>query len=162
MPGLSVRVTKGGVESYVFTKKINGRLLRVTLGKAAGMTLDAARKAASGYHGDIAKGVDISAARKATKAAAATKATTLADAYERFLTLKDRRPSTDKDYKMLWRLHVPTSLKTKPLADITPADIERLKTELGRNAAHCEQSRGLALSDHVEVRPMGRQPRPWG
>src|SRR5262245_872683 len=75
MPGLSVRVTKCGVKSYVFTKKINGRLLRVTLGTAAGMTLDAARKAASVYHGDIAKGVDIAAARKAAKATAAIKAT---------------------------------------------------------------------------------------
>jgi len=132
MPGLSVRVTKAGVKSYVFTKKVNGRFLRVTLGKTAGMTLEAARRAASAYHGDIAKGVDLAATRKAAKAAATIKATTLADAYERFLTLKDRRPSTDKDYKMLWRLHVPMSLKRKPLADIATADIEKLKTDIGR------------------------------
>jgi hypothetical protein len=54
MPGLSVRVTKAGVKSYVFTKKVNGRFLRLTLGKTASMTLSAARSAASAHHGDIA------------------------------------------------------------------------------------------------------------
>ena len=38
MPGLSVRITKAGVKSYVFTKKINGKFFRLTLGKTAGMT----------------------------------------------------------------------------------------------------------------------------
>jgi hypothetical protein len=93
MPGLSVRVTKAGVKSYVFTKKVNGRFLRVTIGKTASMALSAARNAASAHHGDIAKGVDIAAMRKSAKAAAGVKARTLADAYERFLTLKDRRPT---------------------------------------------------------------------
>jgi integrase len=132
MPGLSIRITRAGVKSYVFTKKVNRRLLRITLGKTAAMTLEAARKAASAYHGDIARGIDVGAARKAAKAAAAARATTLADAYEGFMAAKDRRPSTQKDYKMLWRLHTPSSLKGKPIADITGADIEKLKTEIGR------------------------------
>jgi hypothetical protein len=132
MPGLSVRITKAGVKSYVFTKKVNGKFLRITLGKVDGMTLNAARTATSAHHGDIAKGVDVAAARRGTKAAAKLKAMTLADAYERFLTLKERRASTVKDYKMLWRLHLPDHLKRKPLADITSFDVEKLKTEVGR------------------------------
>jgi hypothetical protein len=56
MPGLSVRITKAGVKSYVFTKKLNGRFLRITLGKTASMTLSAARSASAAHHGDIAKG----------------------------------------------------------------------------------------------------------
>ena len=132
MPGLSVRVTKAGVKSYVFTKKVNGKFLRITLGKVAGMSLTSARAAASAHHGEIAKGVDVVAVRKGAKAAATLKATTLAGAYERFLTLKDRRTSTVKDYQMLWRLHVPDRLKRKPLSDITSFDVEKLKAELGR------------------------------
>ena len=113
MPGLSVRITKAGVKSYVFTKKVNGKFLRVTLGKTASMTLSAARSAASAHHGDIAKGIDIAAVRRSAKAAAGLKATTLADAFERFLTLKDRRSSTTSDYKRLWRLHLPRQFKTQ-------------------------------------------------
>ena len=33
---------------------------------------------------------------------------------------------------MLWRLHLPSRLKRKPLADITSFDVEKLKTELGK------------------------------
>jgi integrase len=132
MPGLSVRITKAGVKSYVFTKKSNGRFLRITLGKTASMALSAARSAASAHHGDLAKGVDIAAVRRSAKAAAGVKAITLADAFERFLTLKDRRSSTTDDYKRLWRLHLPDNLKRKSLGDVTPFDIEKLKTELGR------------------------------
>jgi integrase len=132
MPGLSVRITKSGVKSYVFTKKSSGKFLRITLGKTAAMTLTAARTAASAHHGDIARGVDVAAVRRTAKATARLKALTLIDAYERFLTLKERRASTVKDYKMLWRLHVPDALKRKPLADITASDVEKLKTELGK------------------------------
>ena len=133
-PGLSVRITKAGVKSYVFTKKINGKLLRITLGKAAGMTLGAARKAAEAYNGELAKGVDVAAARRANKALASENATTLVDAYERFLTLKDRRPSTTRDYNMVWRLYVPDSMKRKQVTEITSADVEKLKTVIGRTA----------------------------
>ena len=113
MPGLSVRITKAGVKSYVFTKKVNRKFLRITLGKTASMTLSTARSAASAHHGDIAKGIDIAAVRRSAKAAAGLKATTLADAFERFLTLKDRRSSTTSDYKRLWRLHLPRQFKTQ-------------------------------------------------
>ena len=61
------RLTKAGVKSYVFTKKVNGKFLRITLGKTAGMSLSAARAAASAHHGDIAKGVDVGALRKDAK-----------------------------------------------------------------------------------------------
>jgi integrase len=145
MPGLSVRVTKVGVKSYVFTKKIKGKLFRVTLGKTAGMTLSAARMAAAAHNGDIAKGVDVAAMRRAAKAATA-KAMTLASGYERFLTLKDRRPSTVEDYQRLWRLHIPDILKRKPLADISPSEIEKLKKELGKKTTRTANKVVVLLS----------------
>jgi integrase len=131
-PCLSVRVTKAGSKSYVFTKKRNGRLLRFTLGKTSSLTLDGARKAAAAYQGDFARGVDVGAQRKQIKVVARLKMITLADAFERFLTLKDRRPSTQQDYAALWRLHVPNSLKQKPLNDVSQTDIEKLKTHIGK------------------------------
>jgi integrase len=134
MPGLSVRVTKAGAKSYVFTKKVNGKLLRITLGKVAGMTLEAARRAVESYNGDLAKGIDVAAARKANKARASMNAATLQDAYSRFLTLKERRPSTMRDYDMIWRLYVPEKLKRERVTEITSADIEKLKTKIGRKA----------------------------
>jgi integrase len=146
VPGLSVRTTKAGVKSYVFTKKFNGKLLRITLGKAAGMTLVAARKAAEAYNGELAKGVDVAAARRANKALARSNATTLADAYERFLTLKDRRPSTIRDYNMVWRLYVPDNMKRRRVTEITSSDVEKLKTVIGRTAKRTANKVVILLS----------------
>jgi integrase len=133
MPGLSVRVTKTGVKSYVFTKKIKGNFWRITLGKTGGLTLTAARSAASAHHGDLAKGVDVAATHRRAKKAARERVLTLTEAFDRYLTLRDRRPSTIRDYRMLWRLYIPDALKRKALPDITPSDIERIKTDVGRN-----------------------------
>ena len=33
---------------------------------------------------------------------------------------------------MIWRLYVPDSLKRRPLAEVTTADVEKLKTEIGK------------------------------
>ena len=96
------------------------------------MTLSAARSAAAAHHGDIAKGVDIATVRRSAKAAAGVKAITLADAFERFLTLKDRRSSTTRRLQAALAFASASSLKRKSLGDVTPFDIEKLKTELGR------------------------------
>ena len=106
MPGLPVRITKANVKSYVFTKKVRGKLLRITLGKVAGMTLEAARKAVEVYNGELAQGVDLAATRKASKLASSVNAVTLDDAYIQFLQLKDRRQSTLRDYETVWRIDV--------------------------------------------------------
>ena len=126
--GLAVRVTGAGTKTYVFQRKINGRLTRIALGKCSGMRLDAARSAVEVLNGQVASGVDPRVQR--AQARAAEKPITLAHAFEAFKAAKDRRPSTLLDYETLWRLHVPAKLKTKPLADIVPADIEALKAKL--------------------------------
>ncbi len=133
MPGLSVRVTHRGVKSYVFTRKVNGRLLRITLGKADALTLEAARKAAAVLNGDIAKQVDIVATRKAVRTQAAQKALTLADAFAAFKSQKQRRPSTLSDYETVWRLHIPDALKRRAVEDIQQSDIEKLRTSIGKS-----------------------------
>jgi integrase len=133
--GLSVRVSAGGVRAFIFTKHKHGKLTRITLGRVGAMRLDAARKAAQALHGELAMGVDIGAKRKQAalrheqeRAAGVT----LEQAYEKFLTLKTRRPRTLESYETIWRLHVPAPLKRKPVADITPADIESAVRTAGK------------------------------
>jgi integrase len=128
-PGLSMRVSAGGVKAYVFTKFKNGRLTRITLGRARAMRLDAARKAASALHGELALGVDVGAARKAARTA--REAETMQAAFERFMASKTRRGKTVADYEGLWRLHVPAGLKRKPVKELSADDVEGLKRALG-------------------------------
>ena len=122
-PNLAVRVTAAGVKSYVWQKRVNGRFTRVTLGKCAGMRLEAARNAAQTYNGDVAKKVDVRAERAQAKIVGAT----LTDAFEAFKAMRERRPSTKVDHEFLWKSYVPAALKRRSIADIVSADIEAAK-----------------------------------
>jgi integrase len=126
-PGLSVRVSAGGVRAFIFTKHKEGRLIRITLGRVGAMRLDAARRAAQALHGELAMGVDIGAKRKQAairQEQERAAGVTMQEAYERFLTLKNRRPRTLESYETIWRLHIPAVLKRKPVANVTAADIQ--------------------------------------
>jgi integrase len=126
-PGLSVRVSAGGVRAFIFTKFKQGKLIRLTLGRVGALRLNAARLAAQKLHGELALGVDIATRRPS----AAVKPETMQEAFERFMELKTRRPKTSIDYEYLWRLHVPAALKRKPVKDVTPADLQGLVRNLG-------------------------------
>jgi integrase len=129
-PGLSARVSAGGVKAFIFTKHQHGRLTRITLGRVGAMRLDAARRAAQKLHGELAMGVDVGAAQKAKRDAPDEE--TMQQAFERFLTLKTRRASTTGDYQSIWRLHIPANLKRKAVKDVTAADIEDVKCTAGK------------------------------
>src|ERR1700733_3858105 len=45
-PGLAVRVTPAGVRTFVFFRRVNGRVVRMKLGPVAAMSIDDARDAA--------------------------------------------------------------------------------------------------------------------
>jgi hypothetical protein len=125
-PGLSVRVSAGGVKAFVFTKFKQGKLTRITLGRVGALRLDAARLAAQKLHGELALGVDIGAARRT----AAVKPETMQEAFQRFMGLKTRRPKTSIDYEYLWRMHVPVSLKSKPVKDVSLNDLQGIMRSL--------------------------------
>ena len=72
-PGLSVRVTAGGVKSYCFTKFRHQKFIQITLGKCDAMRLDAARQAVQKLHGDLAMGVDIGSGAQSSKDCACAK-----------------------------------------------------------------------------------------
>ena len=67
-PSLALRITSAGARSFVIVKKINGRAQRITLGRSPGLELDDARQAARTIAGEIAKGDDPVALRRAARA----------------------------------------------------------------------------------------------
>jgi integrase len=125
--GLAVRVTNAGAKTFVFRRKIDGRLVNIALGSAAGMTVEDARKVVLKLNGNIADGRDIRAERRNEKAKAARQQLTLGDAFETFKASRQRRPSTLADYEFLWRDYVSPRLKRRPVADIEATDIEAAK-----------------------------------
>jgi hypothetical protein len=67
-PSLAIRVTSAGARSFVVVKKINGESQRITLGRFPSLRLDDARQAARTIAGEIAKGHDPVALRRAARA----------------------------------------------------------------------------------------------
>lgn len=128
---LAVRITGAGTKTYVYQRKIKGRLTRIALGKCNAMRLDDARAAVARFNGEVALGKDLRAER--AQARCDPKRLSLDDAFMRFKGLKKRRASTLRDYETLWRLHVPASLKAKAVADMTGGDLEILKSRIESN-----------------------------
>ncbi len=96
IPGFALRVTSGGVKSFIAEKRINGKVRRMTLGRYGHLTVEQARREAMQLLGMVATGKDPIAEKKAKQ----VKSITLLDAFEDYLkTRKDLKPSTIHDYR---------------------------------------------------------------
>jgi integrase len=128
-PSLAIRVTPAGVRSFVVVKKINGRAERITLGRFPGLRLDDARQAAMGVAGELARGNDPVASRKAARA----RKFTLADLWPAYLAhLKQRNRTWARDMQR-WETAVSPALGRKALLDISRADCQSLIDRIGVN-----------------------------
>ena len=126
-PSLSIRVTSAGGRSFVVVKKINGKAQRITLGRFPGLRLDDARQAARTIAGEIAKGEDPVALRRAARA----RKTKLSDLWPAYLShLKQRNRTWRRDEKR-WETEVRPALGNKALAEITRSDCQALVDRIG-------------------------------
>jgi len=67
LPGLAVRITAAGGKSFLAQYTVAGQRRRVPIGRWGAVTLKAARQAAKGILGDVAKGQDVAAVRSAKR-----------------------------------------------------------------------------------------------
>jgi len=67
LPGLAVRITAQGRKFFLAQYTVAGRRRRVPIGRWGAITLKAARQAAKGILGDVAKGQDVAAVRTAER-----------------------------------------------------------------------------------------------
>jgi hypothetical protein len=72
LKGFALRITAGGVKSFVVETRINGRVKRVTLGKYGNITAEEARKQAKTLLGSVARGDDPIAEKKTQRVNAMT------------------------------------------------------------------------------------------
>lgn len=130
--GLGVRVTPKGTRSYVWSRMLHGRNIRIALDEVGAISLRKAREIAEGYNAAWARGEDprvgLQAAQDAAEALRQNqdRGSTLEAAYEAYrarLKAEGRRESTLKDYATSWA-HIPATLRAKAVVDITTADIQ--------------------------------------
>ncbi|CZP06053.1 Putative prophage CPS-53 integrase [Legionella pneumophila] len=128
LKGFALRVTSGGVKSFIVETRINGKVKRVTLGKYGNLTVEEARKQAKSLLGSVARGDDPIAEKKTKKVHAMTLQQVLNDYLK---ARKDLKPRTLNDYQCVLHEVVPDWLD-KPLVNITREMIAKRHTKHGQ------------------------------
>ncbi len=122
-PGLALRITPGGVKTFVFKHRVGKRQVWMKLGRFGEMTIDAARKRASAIRDQVGQGKD-----PAQEVRARRTAMTVKEAAEKMLEEHEPhvRTSTFKDYKHLVLDEIIPELGNLTIKELTPADVARL------------------------------------
>jgi len=66
-PGLLLRIEPGGTRSWFYEYRLKGRRTRLLLGRYSGLSVKGAQQAAQIAAGDVAKGIDVGARKKAER-----------------------------------------------------------------------------------------------
>ena len=128
--GFGVRITTKGTKSFIFEKRVNGQVRRITIGKYGALTVDQAKKRAIQLAGQIVSGFDPIAEKKRIL----SEAVTLGQAYEAFLKArKDLKATTLREYNRTINRTL-ESWKGKRLVDISKAMISKKHLELGTHS----------------------------
>ena len=138
--GFGVKVTPAGTKIYLFQYRIGGRgakTRRFTIGKHGALTPDKARREADRIHILVRQGIDPQAEKQDRQRKAIDLA--FSDYADRFVEecLKVRWKRSHKDGESLLRLYAKPVLGSKPLPDITRADIRSVLAPARRKVATC-------------------------
>jgi hypothetical protein len=128
LTGLGVRVYPSGRRTFVCGYRLQGRKRLTSLGRADVLTLREARQKAIGYWGKLASGEDPQAAGPPRRWQ-----TTVTDLCTAFIEkhAQPKRVGWHNDQSCLARRLLPT-LGGRAATTLTPADIEPLHTQVGR------------------------------
>lgn len=142
LAGFGLRVSRGGVKSYVFQYKLNGRARRMTLGEhGRALTLEAARKLAVARRLAVQAGGD-----PASEAEAAAAAPTVRDLADRYLSehAAKKSASTRRSAEMLFRLYLNPALGSRKVAEVTWNDLDALHRKLAHTPYQANRLLALA------------------
>lgn len=126
LAGFGLRVTPSRM-TYVAQGRVNGRTVRVTLGRHGALTPDQARAEARKCLGDMDRGIDRNRVERAERAAGVT----FEEAYKAYIASKPLAESTLKDYDRALRAGF-GSWKDLPFAKITGGMVNGRFDELSK------------------------------
>jgi len=136
---LTLTVTPAGTRTFYLSRFIRGRSDRIKLGRYPALTIAKARARARELDGRIESGHDPKAMNEET---------TLGDLWEHFYThhvSARRKPKTAVSYQHAWDRHL-RQWATRPLSEITKADVVRLHAQIGRTAPYAANRAAAVLS----------------
>jgi integrase len=132
---LVCRVSHTGNKSFIVTKRVNGTLKNVTIGKFPDVTVIDARKKAQIILTELNSGIDPVAVKRKQEA----EKTKLIDVLEQYLSDRDLKPSTIKDYRYKLKLGFSDWLQL-PVVSITEEMVlkrqKKISQESGKTTAN--------------------------
>jgi integrase len=136
LPGFGLVVTSNGAKSYALQYRNGGGNSRRLTFDAGALSLDAARREARKYLGDIARGGDPLGDRRRERAAAnAAQAGSLEAVAQEYLRREGKKLRSIDERRAVFERTILPKLGKYPIANITRADITRLLD-------HVEDTRG--------------------
>lgn len=141
LKGFALRITSGGVKSFIVETRINGKVKRVTIGKYGNLTVEEARKQAKSLLGSVARGDDPIAEKKTKKVHAMTLQQVLNDYLK---ARKDLKPRTLNDYQCVLHEVVPDWLD-KPLVNITREMIAKRHSKHGQGNSKARANNAMRV-----------------
>lgn len=161
LPSFGVRVLASGRRSYVVRyRTATGTDRLLTLGTAEELHPEAARELARQAKSDVRHGKDPKADR--VKGRQAPK---LEDLRDRHMAdhASQKKPGTARNYEIHWRLHILPILGNPAVADITEADVLRLRNKLSARPINANRvletlSKSFALAERWRWRPVHSNP----
>ncbi|MBL7099979.1 MAG: integrase arm-type DNA-binding domain-containing protein [Alphaproteobacteria bacterium] len=133
VPSLGLRVTDKGHKSFLVQRRVNGRMIKLTLGEYPAVGLADARERAQAALKDMARGIDPRQGKPAQVTASGLRKDSFEGAVETYIKReveKNRRPRTQVEIiRPLRKLFVRWG--TLPLSAIGPREILDLLDEIG-------------------------------
>ena len=130
MRGFALRVTSGGIKTFILEKRIHGKVKRITLGRYPDLTAEQARRQAQKMLGEIATGLDPVAKAKRQR----DETITLGEVFEDYFgARRNLKESTIHDY----RRHLKSAFdhwRDKPLKQINKDMVVTLHGKLGEKS----------------------------
>jgi integrase len=138
--GLALRITAGGVKSFIFEGRVRGRVRRLTLGQWPAMTVAGARDAVLKIRRAMLDGLDPADAR--LDARHEPTFGDLVDAYLADAEARGRR-SLPRMVERIGKYLAPW--RNRRASDITPGDVALLHQAIGRERGHAVANRVIII-----------------
>lgn len=126
LKGFGVRVSATS-KTYFVLRRVNGKKVRVTIGRHGEFTADRARKEAEILFPDMRKGENPNQKKREAK----IKGATLQEVFDDYLSRRKLKPRTVENYKDLFRLYLSDWMK-KPVIEITRDMVDRRHGEIAK------------------------------
>ncbi|HUT89813.1 MAG TPA: tyrosine-type recombinase/integrase [Thermoguttaceae bacterium] len=138
-PGLAVCVTSAGAKTFYFYRKIDGRPVRVRIGRFPDLSVEAARKLADKLAVKVAAGEDPQATKRERRGEP-----TLADLFVVWMDYARAHKKTwEGDQAQYDRYLKPWA--NRRLSAVKKTEVQALHVRLGRDSGHYAANRALAL-----------------